>query len=90
MDTLKTWVVGADASTGFLRAVLEAGGEKGYTHAEIAASVVAEVVATAAPYSAALAMMVDQYLDGDAADVEEALRGECACGCGWCLAECVW
>jgi hypothetical protein len=64
-----------DHSTAFLKAVLQKGNEKGYTHQEIAASLFAEVAAAAAPFSAALAMVVDYYLD-DANGASDVINGE--------------
>jgi urea transporter len=59
-----------DRSSGFLGQVLAAGKEKNYSHSQIAVSLLAEVAAAAAPYSAALATIVDHYLDADAQDVK--------------------
>ncbi|KAL6303709.1 heme peroxidase [Sparassis latifolia] len=66
-DTVKHWIAGAnDHSNHFLAGVLAAA--NGSSPEEIAAGIFAEVVATTALYSNALAHVVDYYLDDQRRD----------------------
>lgn len=65
IDIVKGYISGAnDNSAEFITAVLAKGEERGRSHAEIAASLFAEIAATAAPYSSMLASAVDSALGG--------------------------
>lgn len=65
IDAIKTYFTGAnDRSADFVKAVLEQSRSRGRSHEEIAASLFAEIAATAAPFSAMLAADVSDALGG--------------------------